>query len=720
MRLRGILCVLVGLVVLGLAPAGAFAANACPNEALREAQGSTFLGDCRAYELVSPVDKRGVDVSPAPSRTRASSDGSAVQYTALGGFADAIGTNAIGAEYIAERGAGGWSSHGITPEQTPPPIPTWSSRYTGDFSGDLSKGVFFALSPLTSEPNVANVRNLYLRNDLLSPGGGSYQLLTGCAACESPLSARPFSTQVADPAFAGASSDFSHVIFESPENLTPDASGGGVKLYESVNGAVRLAGILPDSACGSSPCPAEESIAGAGALAYAHEYLGVSTLNTISADGSRIVFEAGPFSANPQLGNLYMRENGSTTVRLNASERSPATQPQPALFSAATPDDSKVFFSTTEALTENAPDDNDEKLYMYDVNAPAKHHLTLISHDNTPYASGIFALGTSEDGSYVYFYGNYPLIAGQATVEAHNQLYVWHDGALRYIGAGNQPGGDDEANWGENTINGNVSQARVSTNGKVVVFVTTARRMAEAVGYDNTGVPGSSCAPPNEHDGCREVYVYDYDTNRVTCVSCDSSGARPTGPAEIAVGTNDPTKVTITWHLNRAVTDDGSEVFFDSPDALVPQDTNGKVDVYEYDVASGGLHLISSGQSSQDSLLVEASSSGRDVFFTTRQQLVRADVDGNTDIYDARVAGGIAVQDAAPVASCLGDGCQGSLAVAPTLASPPSMGVFGAGNLAPRPLLPQTKEKPKKKRRRRAGKVKRRRAAKSTSRRAGR
>jgi hypothetical protein len=43
----------------------------------------------------------------------------------------------------------------------------------------------------------------------------------------------------------------------------------------------------------------------------------------------------------------------------------------------------------------------------------------------------------------------------------------------------------------------------------------------------------------------------------------------------------------------RAVSADGSRVMFDTPNALVPQDTNGVRDVYEWE--GSAAHLISSG-----------------------------------------------------------------------------------------------------------------------------
>jgi hypothetical protein len=152
-------------------------------------------------------------------------------------------------------------------------------------------------------------------------------------------------------------------------------------------------------------------------------------------------------------------------------------------------------------------------------------------------------------------------------------------------------------------------------------------------------------------------------------------------------------------------------VFFDSEDALVPQDTNGKRDVYEY--ANGSVHLISSGTSGEVSTFEEASPSGDDVFFTTSQQLVGQDVDQQFDLYDARVGGGFP-GPVAPV-SCGGEGCHGAPSGAPVLGVPGSATFVGAGNLVPAFAAPvvvsKPKPKPKKKVRR-----KRRRARRSAAR----
>jgi hypothetical protein len=680
-------------------------ADTCPNAGIRATEQASFLADCRAYEMVSPPEKNGGDISASASRTRVANDGSAVQYVSTAGFGDVVGSNPIGNEYVSERGASGWASHGITPVQNPPALPSWDSRYEGDFSSDLSTGVFFANSPVTSEdPNVAQVRNLYLRRNLLTPGSGTYQLLSGCPGCTGLLSPPAFSIIGLDPTFAGASADFRHVIFESPLRLTADAPDNqppgcasdptqcNPYLYESVDGHVRLAGILPDGT------PASASIAGLGALNTDTSGVTAYTPHTISADGSRIIFTAGPYT-NPgtlgasitgRAGDLYMRVDGSSTIKLNASERTQCADQtpcdpsvlepdpaQPAFYGDASEDGTKVFFMTSELLTDDAVPGGHVNLYMYEVNAPAGHHLTWISRPS--FASPVDAnrasavVGASADGSYVYFWGPKPLTPG-LTVHGttFKVLDVWHDGTVRFVGI---DGGtlSDHMNWGDNgVVQGTFqNQARVSPDGRHIVFATSNPDTAQLVGYDNRQ---AAC----REGYCAEVYLYDYGVDRLTCVSCDPGGAQPTGDASIMSNSDDTTVVTLTQHLTHAMSDDGRRIFFDTPDPLVRGDTNGKRDVYEYDATTGKVSLISTGRSPSDSLFVEATPDGSDVLFTTRQSLVGIDTDQAADLYDARIGGGIVAQSRPVSVPCSGEGCRP--APSPT---PPGMTVLGGVSFSP-------------------------------------
>jgi DNA-binding beta-propeller fold protein YncE len=654
------------------------------SEARAGIPGAGFLPDERGWELVSPAEKDGNDIVADTGRTRASVDGNAAAFESLGAFADAHGAG-VAVEYMSIRdgrpGTGGWSTHAITPVQGPTAAHWGGSgfdpEYEGEMSPDLSSGVFRTSSPVTADPMVENVGNLYERGDLRSPGAGSYNLVTACPVCESPLTAL-FTGAVSNqlPRIGGASADFQHVLFESPQRLTSDATATGtpfspINLYEWDHGTVRLAGILPNGTA------APESVAGPGAVGR------VYMPRTISADGSRVFFTV-PAGFLEQAGALYERIDHATTIQLNASERTdcadhdpcsgtPEPDPSgsaPGRFWGASADGSRAFFTSPEMLSDDAQPAH-VHLYMYDAAAPAGHHLSSLISDTD--LRGV--IGSSDDGHYVYALADGQPVTGQPEFGGPG-IFLWHDGLVSYVGEMADPGKDSPVdlplNWGYPTRYG----ARVTPDGRHLLF--TSGTSDGLAGYDHGHCAGG---------GCEELYLYSATAQSLRCVSCNPTGAPGTSDAvdnirERTSGSN------TTWHLNHPVSDDGREVFFTTAEALVPGDTNGKDDVYEYDVPSGTVHLISSGHDPSDSYFMEASASGNDVFFLTHQQLVGWDHDQNYDLYDARVGGGMPEPSEAPQA-CGGDACRGPLAQVPGAATPGSAAFTGVGNLsAPAAPLP--------------------------------
>jgi hypothetical protein len=124
-----------------------------------------------------------------------------------------------------------------------------------------------------------------------------------------------------------------------------------------------------------------------------------------------------------------------------------------------------------------------------------------------------------------------------------------------------------------------------------------------------------------------------------------------------------------------SMTADGSTVIFDTAEALSPGDTDGVTDVYAWH-DHGGVSLISAsgGQS------VGISPSGRDIFFSTDAQVLAADRDFNTDIYDARTNGGFTPVQTTP---CSGDGCRGQRSQPPSLAGPSAPATGSQGLVGP-------------------------------------
>jgi hypothetical protein len=131
-------------------------------------------------------------------------------------------------------------------------------------------------------------------------------------------------------------------------------------------------------------------------------------------------------------------------------------------------------------------------------------------------------------------------------------------------------------------------------------------------------------------------------------------------------------------------------VFFQTEESLLPEDTNGRLDVYQWE--NGHLALLSTGRSEGESFFGDASETGEDVFIFTRQQLVGQDTDENMDVYDARVGGGIASQTPFPPPTPCGESsCHETTPTPPTFPQTASEGLSSEGNVEP---VPATRPKP--------------------------
>jgi Tol biopolymer transport system component len=642
LRLRWLVAGIVGLVSLGVMPAVA-TAEGCPNEQFRTGL-SAGLPDCRAYELVSPVEKNGGAVRSADQEFEyweSSVNGAQVVYSSTQGFADSKSTVDFALPYLASRDANGWSTQALLPSQAATGF-VLDIRF-GVFSSDLSSGVLTIRTdapPLVSgEPQ--NNQNLFVRNN----DDGSYRLIDVTPAGIAPEEAR----------LLGASSDLSHVVFEERAQLTANAPAGQVNLYEWNSGTLSLLSVSPE-----------------GTALVGEEPQGIY----VSEDGSRVVFGMNHC--------LYLRENDARTVQLDA----------PGMFGnfeAASSDFSKIFFSddASAGLTGDTVPGSGMNLYEYDLSTGRLIDLTPSAHvELANGGEGDGVPGVARDGSYVYFIAHGSLVAG-ATAGQRN-LYVWHDGVTSFIATG-----QGLVPFGSGILGGPGSiPGGISSDGTHLAFESE----ASLTGYDNTDA--------NTGQADTEVFLYDAITRRLVCASCDPSGARPIGsslmspPKQSEIDT-----LGELGYRQRFLSPDGSRLFFNSSDALVPSDSNGRQDVYEYE--GGQAHLISGGTGREDATFVDASASGNDVFFVSTQQLVGQDQDQQFDLYDARVGGGFP-SPSQPV-GCTGEGCRAAPGLLPVPGMPGSLAFTGAGNL---PSLAQTltKKKASAKPRPKAKKTKKKRA----------
>lgn len=694
-------CVYVCIGV-GAAPHALGDQQTCVNESTRASEVyAAQLPDCRAYEQVSPPEKNFTDASGQPGFVHSSPNGEAVIYFSLTPFPGIPGPGEF-PTYLSTRRGSGWETEGLLAEAEPgvsTSVVGVKAAVVG-LTENLGNTIVDVIqSPLEPETNGDHGGDRYIR----SSATGAYQLFAHGFRAFSVAASTPDGTQILfedkdhEPIPGIVNEEHVPYLYEWNEHKSPSER-------------VTVVGKLPDGSV-----PAEGAVAGAGGPLpeSEQEYEFFYSPNAISEDGSRIFF------SDVGTGQIYTRKNG-VTVQVSQSRGGPPEEPQPAYWRAATPSGRYVFFTSTNRLTADAsatagaPD-----LYRFDTETEELTDLTSAESANV---QGTF--GVSADGSYAFFVAT-GVLAGpnredKSAVAGDLNVYAWHAGENVFIadlGSNSESqGGKDISDWRDFESEGGTSSAgvvekssRVAPNGAAVLFGST----ASLTGYDNAGHV--------------ELYLYESLAATLKCVSCDHGGTPATSGAYLTGGPQEAATVGTNPILTHNLSEDGRRVFFQTEQPLVAQATNGSANVYEWESegeggcpqgqSAGCIYLISTGQDPSESYFGDASSDGRDVFFFTRQSLVSQDRDDNTDLYDARVEGGLSGQNPSPApAPCKGEECLGTPSEPPSLGTPSSAVFPAVGNLALFPTVapkttgpmtrhrhePKTKRKKKRKRRKSA------------------
>jgi WD40 repeat protein len=589
----------------------------CPNEERRAEQGTTWLPDCRAYEMVSPLDKNGSNVVANTRMIQASVLGDRVVFPASAGIGDSSGSGVAGlSQYLALRKEGvGWESHGVTPTpKAEPLVGTWLLQ----LSSDLRHAVVSAYDLTNLTDDIPSAYNYYLEDTETK----------GLETITTPLGSGSINIFSVTEKPGGVSEDLGVVTFETKANLLPTVTGSKPKLYAWEHGVLKIAGVMPD---GLLPVNgSQEAKVGGDAVA---------NRGTVSRDGSRIVFVSKPEGSSQN--QLYIRTNGETTTWVSEPERAGASsEPGEVEFWGMTADGKKILFSSEDQLTSDDPGGAGVAYYMYtDSPAPeSESNLRFI-------ARGVGGVtGMSEDGGRIYF-----------------GSYLWDEGVGHVI-----PDLGGELQVLPNGVGGPSPQVEVSSDGRTLAFLTHQRLGGAAVGTINGQFPLT-------------LYVYDERSETLTCASCIPTGQPTASDTEVEPFASYvvayPSKLT---YQTRFLSSDGQRVFFTTADPLVAQDTNGVPDVYEYDVATRHVSLLSTGTGGSGAWLSAADAEGKNVFIATRQSLLQEDTDTLVDLYDIRVGGGFPQPHIQ--SSCAGDECQGTPSAAPSFNT--ASGFSGLGNVA--------------------------------------
>jgi Tol biopolymer transport system component len=642
---------LVCLAVLGLlallGSGAASAAAACPNEDRRSEQGSAFLPECRAYELVTPASNDDLYLSALNNSNvanqfatqRLSPDGSSVIYLSKNGSLPFIeGGSGTFDNYQAVRTAQGW--------QTIRELNPTGQEISEANPGGIADGHGYAFFEVVSFAGngVGTLAEAGTANYLSEPDRTIELIGTGSLGTEKRAVGRYISPDGAHIVFTTGGGNVCDPGSEACPvlQLEPNAPPSGTEaVYErGPDGPTRVVSLLPGEVT-----PADKE--------HAH-YQGASR------DGTVIAFKIGE--------NLYARVNGQRTEDLGV------TGP----FAGVSRHGEAVFYM-------QGGDTGD--IFAHDVAADTTQQITT---------SGDATISTiSADGSHVYFLSPSQLDGSEGTAGEPN-LYVWskQDGIdyVATVSPGDLEGLPALGTWTSNVTRPETSAsnngpgattARTTPDGEFLLFESS----AQLTSYDN--------------GGHTEIYRYGAATGDIACVSCNPSGAPTTSDARLEKPgpPADEFKAVGFEVAIDNLTADGSRAFFETSEALLPRDVNGINDIYEWSARRDGtLALISSGRtpnyvtrieffgstierSFEANNLFGISPSGDDVIFGTWERLVPdGSPEGVKAVYDARVGGGFPVS---VKESCQADACQ-PLGQAPGLGEARSGSFHGRGNVKDR------------------------------------
>ena len=635
------------------------------------------LPDGRAYELVTPSNKgsaedmfgavnTGDEYNEFKNYDVGYSSESGEEFlletrAAFGSFAAAANNL-----YVFRRSEQnkGW----LTIPVASPSLGVQSIEYSGDVFDPSAFSLLGISDNVGAQASSSGLHGI----SLLGPPGGPY----------TEIHNENYTEKNVGTLIVGASRDLSDLILESTDHTLASSVKGqdadSHTLYEWTSGKFTPVSINPKESpfqCGA--------VLGQGIVRGTRH-------NAVSTDGSKIFFTApDPYAgstgndcwggeANPQTNppQLYLRSDGKT-IELSKPEKGVSDPTcvlleeacHPAVYAGAAENGSKVFFITEGELTSEAVSLKLEGPELYECEivqeaAGAACKLTRISagEEGSP-ARELGSTGAhvwtvpavSAGGSEVYFTAFGALAPGAPTLNVENlgsvNLYRYDTEISRTVYVAtvttlDYPDNNLAAWEGHAHMNIDNGGAALETranwyttpDGRYLLF---AARSEPPDGYSTIEAGMGDCPVySTEHSAplghCSEVYRYDTELpvsqdkpgvpNNPVCVSCDPSGALPVSNAFFATtaASEAPAGGAV-----RAMSDNGSCVFFDSADPLVKQAQNQTLDVYEWEaqgsghcepnpepgtsvceLAQGCIHLISSGDDPTPSYFVGASANG--------------------------------------------------------------------------------------------------------------
>jgi hypothetical protein len=380
------------------------------------------------------------------------------------------------------------------------------------------------------------------------------------------------SSSVPGANFGGASADGTRVFFTSPESLVSGDTDGMLDVYERANGVTTWISTGPSGG----------------------NTFNDSNFLAASDDGTHVFFKTGgplvPEDTRQQCyfsdegyggcSDIYDRSAGTTTLI------TPPASPGSSFnnrFGGISKDGLHVFFMTAEQLV---PADTDNAMDVYERYGGVTRLVSTGPTDANADDAAIFK-GSSDDGTHVFFETAAQLTS--ADTDSQGDVYERSGGTTTLVSTGPTGGnGPSDAAYKGASADGSR------------VFFETSEQLTSA-------------------DTDSNVDVYERSGGTTTLLSTGPAGGNGAADAFFA-----------------GASKDGSRVWFETKESLVPGDTDGRQDVYER--SGGTTSLISSGPTGGngafDANFQGASKDGSRVWIGTLEQLAPTDLDSNFDIYE--------------------------------------------------------------------------------------
>ena len=620
------------------------APQSCPNAAYRSGF-STFLPDCRAYELITPPQTDSLVATLGGQSFNSSwvAPRGAGAGESLGFYANVPEAEAT--TFRATRGAGehpeaGWASEGVG-------FTYAQSAHSEGFHGLAADQRYWLLSiaGIVTPTEDSLPPGAYLRvpagsaNRACAPEEDRAQFEASDAAAKFELvGCGPLG---ADPEAGGSfvSAGGAHVIFTSKAQLTAASPPAGVEaIYDREAGSAEaeLVSSKPeggplaagDLAYVSATEDGRSVLFKAGGALYAHREgattevaAAPNTFAGASEDGSRVFFIDATVSGSQLTprASLYACDLDTGPCAGSGATHAATQVASEALFVNVSPDGSRAYFASQADLT--GAEENEAGQAAGGPPAKGTGDLTEGSKTITGVATseGAFVPGMEISGKAWVRGGIVPLgttivsvgagtltLSQPAEASAPEEalsagfpnLYLWDEGEVSFV-AILDPRDLVGFRFMENPLQGERAGESLrawtrAIQGQTLSDASHAGRAASPTRSTPDGgamvFQSHARLTAYDNEGHGEIYRYAPEApagQRLLCVSCDTSGAPPPPPPAsydtfLQLYQGFQGGATQPDTLLPNLTDDGARVFFQSKVALLPADANRVNDVYEW------------------------------------------------------------------------------------------------------------------------------------------